>query len=198
MVESFSKDLDYKSHTGLITGIKFWNGVKNINHSQFVDDTLLMGAASNIIGSHFKTVLDRYMSYSRGMINHLKSYIYGWNATTQTLRSIASIFGVPCKLDWGNFSYLGMPVSVGSMKAEVWDTIIDKMKRKVQQWGSLWLNPAGRLILLKSGPSSLPLYQFTLLRALTSFHHKVEAILRHFLWQGGKTERKKYNLINWK
>ena len=72
------------------------------------------------------------------------------------------------------------------------------MKRKVQQWGSLWINPAGRLTLLKSGLSSLPLYQFTLLRAPASFHHKVEAILRHFLWQGGKTERKKYNLINWK
>ena len=132
------------------------------------------------------------------MINHLKSCIYGWNATAHTLQSIASIFGVPCKLDWGHFSYLGMPVSLGSLKAEIWDTIIDKMNRKVQQWGSLWLNPSRRLVLLKSGLSSLPLYQFLLLRAPASFHHKVEAILRHFLWQGGKTERKKYNLINWK
>ena len=131
MVESFSKDLDYKSHTGLITGIKFWNGVKNINHSQFADDTLLMGGASNIIARRFKTLLDRYMSYSGGMINYLKICIYGWNATAQTLQSIASIFGVSCKLDWGHFSYLGMPVSVGSLKVEVWDTIINKMKRKV-------------------------------------------------------------------
>jgi len=37
-----------------------------------------------------------------------------------------------------------------------------------------------------------------LLQALASFHPKVEAILRHFLWQGGRNERKKYNLINWK
>ena len=33
MAESFSRALDYKCRTGLITGIKFWNGFKNINHS---------------------------------------------------------------------------------------------------------------------------------------------------------------------
>ena len=158
MAESFSRALDHKRRTGLITGIKFGNGVKNINHSQFADDTLLMGGASNIIARRFKTLLDRYMCYSGGMINFLKSCIYGWNTTAHTLQSIASIFGVPCKLDWGHFTYLGMPVSVGSLKAKVWDTIIDKMKRKVQHWGSLWLNPAGHLILLKSSLSSLPLY----------------------------------------
>ena len=157
-----------------------------------------MGGASNIIARRFKTLLENFVSYSGGMVNYLKSCIYGWITTAQTLQSTASIFEVSCKLDWGHFSYLGMPVSVGSLKAEVWDTIIDKMKRKVQQWGSFWLNPAGRLTLLKSCLSSLPLYQFTLLQAPASFHHKVEAILRHFLWQGGKTERKKYNLINWK
>lgn len=158
---------------------------------------LLMGGASNIIAHRFKSLLDKYMSYSRGLVNYLKSCIYGWNASAQTLHSIANTFGVPCKLDWGHFSYLGMPVSAGNMKAAVWNTIIDKMKRKVQQWGTSWLNPAQRLILLKSGLSSLPLYQFSLLQAPASFFfcHKVEAILPHFLRQGGN-ERKKYNLTN--
>jgi len=103
------------------------------------------------------------MSYSGGMVNQLKSCIYGSNTSAQVLPNIAYTFGVPCKLDWEHFTYLGMPVSIGPLKAEVWDTIIDKMKRKVQQWGSTWLNPVGRLILLKSSLSSLPLYQFRLL-----------------------------------
>eukprot|EP00253_Pinus_taeda_P032306 PITA_32306 len=198
MAESFNKALDSNRRVGLITGIKFGNGVKNINHSQFVDDTLLMGGAFNIIAHHFKALLDKYMSYSGGMVNHLKSCIYGWNTSTQVLHNIAGTFGVPCKIDWGHFTYLGMPVSVGPLKAKVWDTIIDKMKSKVQQWGSSWLNPAGHLVLLKTGLSSFPLYQFMLLQAPTNFHHKMEFILHHFLWQGRKNEKKKYNLINWK
>lgn len=122
------------------------------------------------------------MNYLGGMINHLRSCIYGWNTTAQNLHNIANIFGVPCKLDWEHFTYLGMPVSIGPLKAEVWDTIIDKTKRKVQQWGSTWLNPAGCLVLLKSGLSSLPLYQFTLMQAPAIFHNKMEIILHHFLW----------------
>jgi len=45
MAESFSSALDHKRQAGLITGIKYEDGVKNINHSQFADDTLLIGGA---------------------------------------------------------------------------------------------------------------------------------------------------------
>jgi len=76
MVESFSKALDFNRRVGLITGIKFGDGVKNINHSQFVDDTLL---TSTTIAKRFKSLLDKYMSYSGRMVNNLKSCIYGWN-----------------------------------------------------------------------------------------------------------------------
>jgi len=186
MVESFSRALDFSRRVCLITGIKFGDGVKNINHSQFADDTLLIGGASTTIAKHFKTLLDKYMSYSGGMVNNLKSCIYGWNTTVQVLHNIANIFGVTCKYDWTHFSYLGMPVSAGPLRAEVWDTVVDKMKRKVQQWGSIWLNPASHLTLLKSGISSLPLYHFSLLQAPASFHNKMEIVLRQFLWQRGK------------
>ena len=98
MAESFIKALDYNQCIGLITGIKFGNVVKNINHSQFANDTLLMGGASNIIARQFKTLLEKYMSYSGGMVNYLNSCIYGWNTYAQTLHNIAITFGVPCKL----------------------------------------------------------------------------------------------------
>jgi hypothetical protein len=57
-------------------------GVKRINHSQFVDDTLLMGGASRIISNHFKLVLDQFTQIYRGIINKNKSQIYAWNINT--------------------------------------------------------------------------------------------------------------------
>jgi len=110
------------------------------------------------------------MRYSGGQINHLKSYIYGWNSSPQMIHSITNVFGVPCKLNWDCFSYLGMSVSKGTAKTDVWDLTLDKMKRKVQKWGTLWLNPAGRQALLKSALSSLPLYQFSLAQTPASYH----------------------------
>jgi hypothetical protein len=43
----------YRSQQEL-TGIKIARGVKDINHAQFVDDTLLLGGASTIIARKFK------------------------------------------------------------------------------------------------------------------------------------------------
>eukprot|EP00253_Pinus_taeda_P013957 PITA_13957 len=154
MAESLSKALDYNRRIGLITGIQFEQGTKNINHSQFADDTLLMGGASNTIARRFKKILDQFMDYSGGKVNQVKSCIYGWNATTHTIHSIANILGVSYKLDWSHFTYLGMLVSMGPLKTETWNEILDKIKRKIQQWGSMWLNPAGRLVLLKSGDTA--------------------------------------------
>lgn len=190
MAESLSKALDFNRRTGLITGIKFEQGTKNINHSQFADDTLLMGGASITIARRFKKILDQFMEYSGGKINQVKSCIYGWNVSNHTIHSIANILGVSYKLNWSHFTYLGMPVSMGPLKANTWNEILDKIQRKIQQWGSMWLNPAGRLVLLKSGLASLPIYRFSLYQAPMVFHQKMERALRHFLWQGGKTEKK--------
>eukprot|EP00253_Pinus_taeda_P031705 PITA_31705 len=198
MVESLSKALDFNRRTGMITGIKIEQGTKNINHSQFADDTLLMGGASITIARRFKKILDQFMDYSGGKVNQVKSYIYGWNVSNLTIHNIASTLGVSYKLNWSHFTYLGMPVSMGPLKADTWNEILDKIQRKIQQWGSIWLNPAGRLVLLKSGLTSLPIYRFSLHQAPMTFHQKMERALRHFLWQGGKTEKKKFNLVSWK
>eukprot|EP00253_Pinus_taeda_P010145 PITA_10145 len=198
MAESFSSALEHNRRVGLISGIKFENGVKNINHSQFADDTLLIGGASTTIARRFKTLLDQFMEYSGGAVNFHKSCIYSWNISNHTAHSIASIFGVTHRANWDHFTYLGMPFSLGPLKEATWNEIIDKVKRKVQQWGTQWLNPVGRIILLKSGISSLPLYRFTLYQAPDIFHHKLEVALRNFLWQGGKKEKNRFNLVSWK
>eukprot|EP00253_Pinus_taeda_P003424 PITA_03424 len=198
MVASFSSALDHNRRVGLISGIKFGNRVKNINHSQFVDDTLLIGGASTTFARRFKTLLDQFMEYSGGEVNFHKSCIYGWNISNQTAHSIANIFGVAYKANWDHFNYLGMPVSLGPLKAATWNEILDKVKRKIQQWGTQWLNPASRIILLKSGISSLPLYRFTLYQGPAIFHHKLEIALRNFLWQGGKKEKNRFNLVGWR
>ena len=42
-----------------LPGLRLARGVKDINHSQFADDTILMGGASQIIARRFKTELTR-------------------------------------------------------------------------------------------------------------------------------------------
>ena len=59
-----------------LLGIRMAQGTKDINHTQFVDDTILLGGASQIIARRFKNDLDRYCRVSGSKINHRKSQIY--------------------------------------------------------------------------------------------------------------------------
>jgi hypothetical protein len=49
MADSLSRQLEYERENGNLPGLQMARGVKNLNQYQFVDDTLLLGGASQII-----------------------------------------------------------------------------------------------------------------------------------------------------
>jgi hypothetical protein len=78
-LKHLSRKLEHERLVGNLPGLQIARGVKNLNHSQFADDTLLMGGASMTIASHFKVVLDSFLDASRGVVNNRKCQIMGWN-----------------------------------------------------------------------------------------------------------------------
>ena len=72
----------------------------------------------------------------------------------------------------------------------------DKLKIRIQAWEAAWLNLAGKVTLLKSVLSSIPVYQNTILLAPKSFISKVDALLRIFLWEGGKNNERRLHLVS--
>ena len=78
-----------------------------------------------------------------------------------------------------------------------WNPIIDKLKAKIQKWGVGWLTLAGKLVLLKSVLSSIPIYQSSILLAPTTVIGKIESVFKKFLWEGGKGNLKKLHLVSW-
>lgn len=67
---------------------------------------------------------------------------------------IHSIFG--CKLDQFPIKYLGVPIRRGKLKKSYWYPIIDRIKRKLEDWKARYLSLGGRIILINSVPSSTP------------------------------------------
>eukprot|EP00253_Pinus_taeda_P001985 PITA_01985 len=74
-----------------LPGLRMVHNVKDINHAQFADDTLLLGGASIISARSFKKELDIYKEASGNKINYLKSTIYGWNYSVKVLADIARL-----------------------------------------------------------------------------------------------------------
>ena len=65
-------------------------------------------------------------------------------------------------------------------------------------WGAIWLNRAGKVVLIKAILNSSLLYQCSLLLAPVKILNQIEGLMRSFLWQGGKNGGgKKFALVNW-
>jgi hypothetical protein len=89
-----------------LMGLSITQGVKDINHAQFADDTLLLGGASPIIAKKFKEELDAYAEASGSEINLAKSNIYGWNITPNEMLRITCVLGMEGHTKWDAFQYL--------------------------------------------------------------------------------------------
>ena len=131
MDESLSKKLEYERLEGNLSGLSIVRNIKTINHSQFADDTLLLGGASKVIVGRFKKVLDSYLSLSRGFINKRKSKINGWNFLGDLLRSIYASIEFPFSCNWSSFKYVGIPISLGSYSRTNWEEVVQKFKTKI-------------------------------------------------------------------
>ena len=76
---------------------------------------------------------------------------------------------------------------------------MEKIKRNITHWGTIWLNLAGKVVLIKAVLNSFLLYQCTLLLAPVTVLSKIEGLIRNFLWQGGNNGgSKKFALVSWK
>lgn len=130
MAESLSAMLENQRKEKKITGIQISRGVKDINHSLFSDDILLIGGASCIIVKRFKNVLDEFLLSLGGILNNTKCRIYCQNTPTKTMQHISQILEIPLQKNWSHFTYLGLPLAKEVVKSEVWNRKVERMKKK--------------------------------------------------------------------
>jgi hypothetical protein len=105
-----SFQLDQSQQLQELMGLRIARGVRDINHAQFADDTILLGGASTHSAKKFKSELDKYQAISGSKINYRKSQIYGWNCTPREMTDITQILGIEGKTQWDSFKYLGVPI----------------------------------------------------------------------------------------
>lgn len=165
MADSLSQKLSAERIVGTLLGLKPSIGTNPLNHSLFVDDSLLLGGASTIIAKAFDTVLRSYCRVQGALVNERKSEVLSWNIDQQDLISISNLLGFKGHAHWDRIKYLGLPITNGVNKRSLWSEIINKIKSKILGWGGFWLTKGGKVILIKSLLSTLPVYQATFLLA---------------------------------
>eukprot|EP00253_Pinus_taeda_P002669 PITA_02669 len=197
MVDSLSRKLSQEQQRGSIPGIRIVQDTPSVNHALFADDALLLGGASLRMAKSFKSTLQKFYNATGALISERKSAVYAWNSDQQTTDRIASELGFKGYAEWDKIKYLGLPLTMGSNRNNLWEEVISKFNKKIAAWGGVWLSSGGKLTLIRSVLSALPTFQASLLLAPRQIADRISCLIRNFLWSGGKGNSNRFHLVNW-
>uniref|UniRef100_A0A2N9EQD7 Reverse transcriptase domain-containing protein n=1 Tax=Fagus sylvatica TaxID=28930 RepID=A0A2N9EQD7_FAGSY len=164
-----------------------------ISHLLFADDTILFCDANPEQLLYIRMVLTCFEAVTGLRVNLSKSEMVPVGHV-DGLDDLADL--LHCRIGCLPLLYLGMPLGASYKSVDVWNTILEKIERRLAGWKKLYLSKGGRLTLLKSTLSSLPTYYLSLFTIPVSVAKRIECLQRNFLW-GGMGEDHKYHLVSW-
>ncbi|GKV16991.1 hypothetical protein SLEP1_g27551 [Rubroshorea leprosula] len=123
-----------------------------------------------------------------------KSSIYRYNVLVRWVEGSAGM--LRCGVGKSPFIYLGMPVDGNTGRKKVWEPLINKFRAKLVVWKAASLSFGGRLTLLNSVLSALPIFYMSLFLIPNSVLVELISIQRTFLW-GGVESQKKISWVKW-
>ncbi|XP_007010931.2 PREDICTED: uncharacterized protein LOC18587173 [Theobroma cacao] len=164
------------------------NSDLEICHLQYADDTAFTLQADLDILLNTRRVIWCFHIIIGLHINFHKGFLYGVGIGQSTLADWATI--INCKTDSLPSSYLGIPLGASQSSLHAWQPVIDKLEARLSCWKARKLSMGGRITILNSVLSSLPIYFTSLFHIPARVRDKLERLQRRFLWSGSSPSRK--------
>ncbi|KAK4383741.1 hypothetical protein Sango_2748000 [Sesamum angolense] len=93
-------------------------------------------------------------------------------------------------------TYLGAPLYKGNKRKVLYENLIDKVRNRISDCEHCHLSYGGRLQLIKTVLSSMPIYLLQVLNPPVSTIQKHERLFARFFW-GSTTEQRKIHWTKW-
>ncbi|CAL5404505.1 unnamed protein product [Camellia sinensis] len=179
---------------GILRGVHVGSKDVLLSHLQFADDSILFSEADWDQMVLIKRILRCFEILSGLRINYHKSVVCGVGVSDSLLLSFAHLLN--CKVHSLPLKFLGLPLGANPGKKSTWKPVIDKIRSKLSGWKRKLLSFAGRLTLIKSTLSSLPVYFLSLFKMPEGVAKEFEKIEAAFLW-GSNDLKRKVHLVKW-
>jgi len=158
-------------------GIGNGNDVR-LTHLQFEDDTLIIGEKNWLNMHSMRAVLILFEEVSGLKVNFHKSMLTGVNISDSWLTEATMVMN--CRQGVIPFVYLGLPIGGDSRKLSFWKPVVDRIVARLSSWNRKFLSFGGRLVLLKSILSSLPVYFLSFFKTPVGIISSIESIFKSF------------------
>ena len=179
----------------LLTGLKFGRDDIELSILQFADDTVFLCEDSYTNVVTLKAILRGFEVASGLKINFYKSKLAGINVPRHNMACYTKTLN--CAQMGILFKYLGLEVGGNPRKKKFWDPMVNKLKARLNLWKGRFLSTVGRICLIKSVLTAVPLYYLSLFRAPVAVCKSITRIQRRFLWGWGK-EKEPISWVSWK
>ncbi|GJR86918.1 RNA-directed DNA polymerase, eukaryota, reverse transcriptase zinc-binding domain protein [Tanacetum coccineum] len=180
-------------NVGLYRGISI-NGSLTLSHLFYADDVVFVGEWKDSNIHILLNVLKCFFLASGLKINLQKSKLMGLGVSSNVVNSAANLMG--CSILQLPFNYLGVKVGCNMSYIGSWDDVISKVSTRLSKWKIKSLSIGGRLSLLKSVLTSIPLYHMSIFKVPMGVLKKLESIRRNF-FNGHDGFARKSSWFNW-
>ncbi|CAL5381019.1 unnamed protein product [Camellia sinensis] len=120
------------------------------------------------------------------------------NVSSTLMSSVHFVFAqsLNCLLKKLPFNFLRLPRGANPRRMCTWNTVVDKVRKKLSSWKRKLLSFAGRLTLITSVLSNLPIYFLSIFRMPKGVVKALVKLQSSFLWSGSGI-KKKVHLVHW-
>jgi len=160
----------------------------SISILQYVDDIIFFGEATMDNVKAIKAILRTFELVSALKINFAKSSFGAFGMSDQWKQVAANYLN--CSQLALPFVYRGIPIGANPRRARVWEPTIQKCERRLARWKQRYISFGGRVALIQSVLTSIPIYYFSFFRVPQTVINKLIQIQRRFLWGGGHDSKK--------
>jgi hypothetical protein len=161
---------------------------------QYADDTILFIEDDLVKAKGLRLVLSAFEKLSGLKINFHKSELFCFGEAKNRTMEYIRFFG--CREGVFPFRYLGIPMSPRKLSNGDWRMVEERFQKKLSSWKGKMLSSGGRLVLINSVLSSLPLYMLSFFRIPKGVLEKLDYYRSRFFWQCDE-HKKKYRLAKW-
>lgn len=162
--------------------------------SFYADDVILFASPTQQKGRAVARLQNSFGAASRLRINMHKSSITPIVGGEDDMAAFLLEF--PCQVQQFHIRYLGVPLSVHKPLKSCIRPVIEKVAAKLTPWHGSLMNKSGRLIVVKTVSSAVPIYTMMANNLPAWAIEEIDAIRLNFLWTGDQPTRGKC-LVAW-
>ena len=162
---------------------------------QFADDTLVVMQADSHQILCLKALLQTFASSTGLKVNFHKSLMVPLNIPNDKIANLVGLMN--CKQGSFPFTYLGLPLGTTKPTLEHFIPMVQKVEKRLCGIAN-FLNYGGKLEMVKSVLSSMPIFYMCTLDIPVTIKEQLNKYMRHCLWRKPDLEDKRPALVKWK